>query len=464
MTTNHQPSASARIGREVAEISWNESLIHQLEIHHNTVDYSSYQGGTVHMISSGVNYLRPPSVILRSIAEDARDWKYINCYCGPIGESILRSGALVYEESLKGSPLEARVDTALTVGAAEGVRLSFDFLHRVHGAEKVLVAGPQYSIVHQTILSAGLTFHEVFTDREGIFLPGPAEIEAALDASGATVLFLTEPNNPSGEQHSEAEFDEIIGILKRRGTYLVLDKVSADFPAHPDIRVLNYGAALDLHDYWDRTLVVDGLAKRRAVSGLRFGYAMGSPEFIEFIENQRFGGCPPLVAVSGIARDLAYSAHLRREQLGSGGVSEALWQRFKGLNDASHELLAVRDTSEVEEYRLELLAMYQTIADNRRLAQHTLRPWQLAATELHAGFNYLACIPGPDSDPLAFGRRLYDESLVSCFPLACFTADTRLAAAKSPAGAHWLRITCASDRPVFEAQVEALRTFLADHA
>ncbi|MFD6875925.1 MULTISPECIES: aminotransferase class I/II-fold pyridoxal phosphate-dependent enzyme [unclassified Streptomyces] len=271
-----------------------------------------------------------------------------------------------------GSPLDAPVDAALTVGAAEGVRLSFDFLRRVRGAEKVLVAGPQYSIVHQTILLAGLTFREVFASREGVFLPGPAEIEAALDASGATVLFLSEPNNPSGEQHSAAEFDEIVKILKQRGTHLVLDKVSADFAAHPDIQVLNYGAALDRYDYWNRTLVVDGLAKRRAVSGLRFGYAVGSPEFIEFIENQRFGGCPPLVAVSGIARDLAYSAHPQRQRLGGGEVSEALWQRFKGLNDASRELLAVSDTSEVEEYRLELQDMYQTIADNRRFAQETL--------------------------------------------------------------------------------------------
>ncbi|WP_420082250.1 pyridoxal phosphate-dependent aminotransferase [Streptomyces sp. JL4002] len=462
MTTNHQTTGSARIGQEITGISWNASLIHQLEIHHNTVDYSSYQGGTVHMISSGVNYLRPPSVILRSIAEDARDWKYINCYCGPLGESILRSGALVYEESVKGTPLDAPVDAALTVGAAEGVRLAFDFLRRVRGAEKVLVAGPQYSIVHQTVLSAGLTFREVFTDREGVFLPSPAEIADALEASGATVLFLTEPNNPSGEQHSEAEFDEIVGILRQRGVYLVLDKVSADFPAHPDVRVLNYGAALDRYDYWERTLVVDGLAKRRAVSGLRFGYAVGPTDFVEFVENQRFGGCPPLVAVSGIARDLAYSAHLRRQQLGADGVSETLWQRFKGLNDESRELLAVSDTSEIEEYRLELRDMYQTIADNRRLAQERL-PLQLAATPLHAGFNYLACIPAPDAAPLDFGRRLYDEARVSSFPLACFTGDTELAAAKSPAGAHWLRITCATDRPVFEAQVEALRAFLADH-
>ncbi|GLX37544.1 hypothetical protein Sros01_36170 [Streptomyces roseochromogenus] len=57
--------------------------------------------------------------------------------------------------------------------------------------------------------------------------------------------------------------------------------------------------------------------------------------------------------------------------------------------------------------------MYQTIADNSRLGQQSLQPWQPAATELD-----------------------------SCFPLAYFTADTRLAAVKSPAGAH-----CASPVP-----------------
>jgi aspartate/methionine/tyrosine aminotransferase len=462
MATTH--GDALLLGRQIEKISWKESLINELERHHNTVDYSSYQGGTVHMISSGVNYLRPPSVILRSIAEDARDWKYINCYCGPLGESILRCGALVYEESLKGSPLDAPIDSALTVGAAEGIRLAFEFLRQERNTETVLVAGPQYSIVHQTILSAGLRFHEVFSGSEGRFLPDPAEIDAALESTGATALLLTEPNNPSGEQHTEAEFDEIIGILERRGVQLVLDKISTDFAAHEEIRTLNYGAALDRHDHWARTLVVDSLAKRRAVSGLRFGYVLGHADFITFIENRRFGGCPPLVAVLGIARDLAFSGYLQRRRHGVTGISDTLWQRFGPLNEESRALLAVSDTSQLDEYADEVHDMYQLIFDNRRLVEDALAPWNAVTTPMAAGFNHLLRVPLPDPDPAVFGRSLYDEAQVACFPLACFTGDTGLAEAKTPGGFGWLRVSCATERPDFERQVEGLASFLGKYS
>lgn len=44
------------------------------------------------------------------------------------------------------------------------------------------------------------------------------------------------------------------------------------------------------------------------------------------------------------------------------------------------------------------------------------------------------------------------------------TADTSLAEAKGHPGANWLRVTCASDRPVFERQIEQLRTFLENNS
>ncbi|MFJ5726872.1 pyridoxal phosphate-dependent aminotransferase [Streptomyces paradoxus] len=450
------------LGRPVETIEWNDSPIYRLEQHYNIVDYSSYRGETVHMVSSGVNFLRPPSVILRSIAEDARDWKYINCYCGPLGESVLRGAALVYEESVKGSPLPD-VECALTVGAAEGIRLAFEYLRDSGVTGDVLVAGPQYSIVHQTVLSARLRVREVWAREEGRFLPGPAEIAEALDLTEAKVLFLTEPNNPSGEQHTQEEFEEIVHILSRRGTHLVLDKISSDFAAHPGLSALNYGTALDLYDYWDRTICVDSLAKRRAVSGLRFGYVLGPQRFVDHIENQRFGGCPPLVAVSGIARDLAYSGLLHRLRRG-GEVSSTLWKRLEHLNDASLAVLSGEDREGLDEYAQEIDAMYGLIFANARLSDEALAEWRTARTPMHGGFNHLVRLPSPDTDDLAFGTRLFDEARVACYPLQGFAADARLAATRTPDRSVWLRMSCATERPEFERTIEQMRFFLNQHS
>ena len=47
------------------------------------------------------NRLRPPSVILHALSQDAVDWKYLNGYSYPIGRSLLRGAVLLYEESVK---------------------------------------------------------------------------------------------------------------------------------------------------------------------------------------------------------------------------------------------------------------------------------------------------------------------------------------------------------------------------
>ena len=176
--------------------------------------------------------------------------------------------------------------------------------------DKVLLAGVQYQVVHQAILSSGLSFQECVSQGARFSLPTLTEIQSALSETGAQVLFLTLPNNPSGEQYSFSEFSELLSLLKKQGTYLVIDKVGSDIPIHPSIQPLNVAKAIDENGYWERAFLVDSLSKRRAVSGLRFGYLIGSLSLIRFVYERRIGCCPPNIATEGLARELFYSAYL----------------------------------------------------------------------------------------------------------------------------------------------------------
>jgi aspartate/methionine/tyrosine aminotransferase len=451
------------VGKEIVTLDLKKAPMHEIESYFKITDYSSSRGETVHMLSSGVNSLRPPSVILESLRNDADQWQFLNSYCGALGESILRNAVLLYEESIKGGSWPA-VEAMITFGAGDGLRIIFEYL-RAHGAvRRVLVVGPQYAVVHQTITSAGLVFQEVLSQQEQRFHATPEEIAAALRETGAEAVFLTEPNNPSGEQHTLEEFAAIVGTLKAQGAYLILDKISADFQACGAITCLNYGQVLDEYAYWDRTYVVDSLSKRRALSGMRFGYVLGEQNLMDFALSRRYGGCPALVAVHGIARDLAYSADAQRTETDV-TISQAMERRLHELNPAALALLTSIEGREATLYLAEIREMYRIIHENRRVVRQYLHPWMCGETPLEAGFNYLICLraPSPSIEPAAFARRIFDSVRVACYPLECFVADQELARTKQPADQVWMRVSCAAEPAAFREMVRQLHAFMEQH-
>ena len=101
----------------------------------------------------------------------------------------------------------------------------------------------------------------------------------AVLATGARVIYLCSPNNPTA---SRADGAAIERIIERAPGLVILDEAYAEFMG--DGMPGGFAADAPRHD---RLLVVRTMSKAFGLAGLRIGYATGSPGLIAAVEKSR---------------------------------------------------------------------------------------------------------------------------------------------------------------------------------
>lgn len=152
-----------------------------------------------------------------------------------------------------------QVDPGMIVvgnGGAEVIQLVADVL----GAHTGLVLSPTFSEYARAIQRAG-----------GRAIPVAFEdFDAHLD--GIDVVFLCNPNNPTGSIMPRCRVLDIVHCVQRCGATVVVDEAFMDFVENAD----SYTARGDVGD-GANLIVVGSLTKFFAIPGLRVGYAV-APE------------------------------------------------------------------------------------------------------------------------------------------------------------------------------------------
>jgi len=103
--------------------------------------------------------------------------------------------------------------------------------------------------------------------------PDWEEFERAV-TSDTRLLYLSNPNNPTGSVLSDAAMQRIVDRCERTGTWLLSDEVYL-------------GAEIDgprTKSFWDmsdRVVVTSGLSKAYGIPGVRIGWIVGSPALVE---------------------------------------------------------------------------------------------------------------------------------------------------------------------------------------
>jgi aspartate/methionine/tyrosine aminotransferase len=91
---------------------------------------------------------------------------------------------------------------------------------------------------------------------------------------GTRLLYLSNPNNPTGSVLSDAAMRRIVDRCQQTGTWLLSDEVYL-------------GAEVDgprTRSFWgmgDRVIVTSGLSKAYGIPGVRIGWIVGPPSFVE---------------------------------------------------------------------------------------------------------------------------------------------------------------------------------------
>ena len=162
--------------------------------------------------------------------------------------------------------------------------------------KRALVTAPAFAEYEQALgLSDCRTEHFYLREENG-FVVAEEILEAITPA--LDVVFLCEPNNPTGRTTPPALLLRILERCTACGVLLVVDECFNDFLDEPQAHTLE--PQLAAHE---NLLILKAFTKWYAMAGLRLGYALGAPRLLEAMR-----ACGQPWAVSGPAQAAGLAA------------------------------------------------------------------------------------------------------------------------------------------------------------
>ncbi len=153
-------------------------------------------------------------------------------------------------------------DVLITAGAAEANFLSI--MQLMQPGERIVIEAPGWPQAEVLAKAKGAEMVKVARDEaQGWRLP--MDRLAAAVTPGTRMIFLTNPNNPTGDLLSAAEIAEIVAIADKVGAWLLIDEVYAglewDGPRAPSVAGL-----------YKRGITTGSVSKSLGLQGLRTGW------------------------------------------------------------------------------------------------------------------------------------------------------------------------------------------------
>ncbi|MBI4476341.1 MAG: histidinol-phosphate aminotransferase family protein, partial [Acidobacteria bacterium] len=175
-------------------------------------------------------------------------------------------------------------------------------------AEKPLVtAAPSYASPEGAARQIGAPVRQVRVDRTLSL-----DLDAMADAAtGAGLVFVCNPNNPTGTAHAFAVVDRFVRRVKQSSpaTAILIDEAYIDYAHDPAVTT-----AAPLSQQLPGVFVTRTFSKAHGMAGLRLGYALGQPATIRAIAQAwSLGSVNTLTAAAGIA-SLRDEAHMQAER------------------------------------------------------------------------------------------------------------------------------------------------------
>jgi aspartate/methionine/tyrosine aminotransferase len=99
------------------------------------------------------------------------------------------------------------------------------------------------------------------------------ELERAVTRD-TSVVWVTNPNNPTGTVLTEEEMDAVVAVARRNRAWLVADEIYRGAELSGSTTPTFWGR-------YDRVIIASGLSKAFALPGLRIGWAVAPPNVIE---------------------------------------------------------------------------------------------------------------------------------------------------------------------------------------
>ena len=188
----------------------------------------------------------------------------------------------------------------VTTGVSEAADLALRAI--VNPGDEIIFHEPCYVSYKPGIIFAGGTPVTVSTSRENEFRVTGEQVEAAVTGKTKAII-LSYPNNPTGAVMRKQDLEEVADVAVEHDLLVISDEVYDKLTyngKHTCFSALN---GMD-----ERTILLNGLSKSHAMTGLRIGYAMGPPSIISamLLIHQYTMLCAPITAQIGAIEALKH--------------------------------------------------------------------------------------------------------------------------------------------------------------
>ncbi|MFD0967351.1 pyridoxal phosphate-dependent aminotransferase [Plantactinospora endophytica] len=432
----------------------------------------NHTGTEIVNLSSGINALRPPPVLVDTVADCARDPLFWHDYDGPEGHMVARAAIAAYETvRAPGGVLVDPTQVIVTGGASAALVLAARGLHQLglrrSDRPTALLPVPTFPLAGAALADAGFAVEEAASGTPGRWLPTVTELTGAATAE-TTVVYVNTFNNPTGECYTESELRSLVRWARDRGAYLLHDTVSSDVSATGDLPCLPAIAAQE--DHLAGLVTVSSLSKARAVPGFRIGWLIADATLVEELArlNELAAPSSPGIAAPALLLDrmimLAVEAAEGRcpadaAQRGNDLLVAALAgypQVTPGLDEVTAAVsTALTDEGTVEQLRTWRTELRGTLARNIGLLCTEAGDLVVDVPAWRGDFNTFVSIPAlAGQGYLDICHRLFREYGLQTLPAPVFGKDERWWTRR---GSYWTRLSFAVPTSRWAAGLERLR-------
>jgi histidinol-phosphate aminotransferase len=215
-----------------------------------------------------------------------------------------------------GTPTDLRTSIADTLGVERN-----QVLVGCGSAEILRIAVDAFTGPGRALVTAAPTFEDAGrrAERTGVpvrALPVDKELRLDLDAmaeasAGAGLVFLCNPNNPTGTVHGAAAVRRFVRQVHERspGTLVLVDEAYHEYVNDPE-----YETSIPLALADPRVMVVRTFSKAYGIAGLRVGYAVAQAETLAALTPFALGNGVNVIGAAAAAAALTDRALAERER------------------------------------------------------------------------------------------------------------------------------------------------------
>ncbi len=217
-----------------------------------------------------------------------------------------------------GLPCNPGEEVVVTIGGMEALYLALSSL--IDPGDEVIIFAPYYVNYVQMVRMNGGVPIIIETNESKGFSVDPANLESYLSDKTVAIIINT-PCNPTGAMLPRSVLAEIARVAKERDLLVISDEVykSLVYDGEDHCSVLSFPGMRD------RTILVDSLSKKFAMTGWRLGWAVGPKELVAAMTKmqENVAACAPLPSQYGAIEalkddtDVAYirNTFVRRRDL-----------------------------------------------------------------------------------------------------------------------------------------------------